>query len=102
MNIDVKQAVLNASTALGEFYSGQVLTGVQLEEVELSDDEKSWFITIGFYLEEPRPPMSPVSGPASALQQMFLRPEYKRQFKIFKVDTETGRVVSMKIRPIPA
>jgi hypothetical protein len=97
--IDVKQATESASAFFNKLYrdqiaSGNVLLGDQivnsmrLEEVELVEDEKFWLITLSFEL----PP------PTFALGPLSLRGE--RQYKTFKVDAQTGQVLSMKIREL--
>ncbi|MGL4882362.1 MAG: hypothetical protein ACRC8K_15075 [Waterburya sp.] len=68
-----------------------------IEETELSEDGKYWLITIGFNRQiDPRkketllPALSemlPGEQPATII----------RDYKIFKVDSSTGEVVSMKI-----
>lgn len=95
--IDKKQAIRNAKDDLIENYEGSDIRDVLLEEVELSDDEKLWKITLGF--------SSPVSDAASNLTKMqrgliqagVLLPKFDRIFKIFLIDSDNGRVKSMKI-----
>ena len=58
---------------------------LQLEEVELSDDEKYWFITLSYPLPSPVP---------------LLNLPPKKDYKIFKIDSKTGQVRSMKIRKL--
>lgn len=55
---------------------------ITLEEVELSEDEKYWFITLGYQEHE---------GPFSS---------FIKKYKIFKVSAVDGTVASMKIREI--
>ena len=54
---------------------------IRLEEVELSDDGRHWFITLSF------------------VRAMVVYND-ERIYKIFKVSLETGEIESMKIRPI--
>ncbi|HXX22729.1 MAG TPA: hypothetical protein VEO19_06240 [Terriglobia bacterium] len=80
--IGVKEAVNKAAEYFADLYHDQ-FTNVLLEEVELSDGY--WLITLGYE----RPPVMPrfgLKGP--------------RAYKIFKVNGETGEVVSMKIREV--
>jgi len=60
-----------------------------LEETELSDDNKFLYITLSFYRKRN-------SKEKNILDMDFL-PEYERAYRVFKVDTETGKVISMKI-----
>jgi len=64
-----------------------------LEEVELSEDGKFWLITLGFSVIEKR--LGPTTL-AAALGSMSPR----TKFKVFKVDAQTGKVLSMKIRAL--
>jgi hypothetical protein len=76
--IDVKSAVriaVDYMHGLNEFLPTYEL---RLEETELSEDGGYWYITLSF--------------PESI--GVF----EKRAFKIFKIDTETGQVLSMKVR----
>jgi hypothetical protein len=83
--IDVKQAAQSASNFIAGLYSNETISDVRLEEVELSEDGKHWLITLSFPL------------PAS-LGVMYLGGA--RQYKLFKVDANTGEVLSMKIRDV--
>jgi hypothetical protein len=74
--IDAKTAATNASQYLKELLPEPIYS-LRLEEVELSEDERYWHITLG-YAE------NPFGGP--------------RNYKIFKIDANTARVISMKIR----
>ena len=67
-----------ARRAIG--YAQSLIAGLQdplVEETELSEDEKFWFITISFVT-------LPGFGP--------------KEYKVLKVDSTTGAVLSMKIR----
>ena len=60
----------------------------ELEEVELSDDDKYWFITLSF------------DGSVAPPPNTFSFLTKSRLYKIFKVDAYTGEIRSMKIRDI--
>jgi len=64
----------------------------RVEEVERSDDDRFWLITLGFLLseEETRLPSPPMAN--DILRRM------KRLYKVFKIERKTGEVLSMKIR----
>ncbi len=86
--IDVRQAAQSASTFFASLYDNAGGTDVRLEEVELTEDRKHWLITLSY------PPPSPLgniipSGLGGS-----------RQYRIFKVDAQTGEVLSMKIREV--
>lgn len=77
--IDVKQAVEQAVRYMADLPGMGAVYGVQLEEVELSEDEAEWIITLS-YTEAPGSP--------------FIK------YKIFRIEANTGRVRSMKIRTV--
>jgi len=72
-------AAKNAMRYLAGFVPGA--SDVRIEEVELSDDERFWLITLSF-----SPPDHPFS--------------MQREYKLFKVDASSGEVKSMKIRQV--
>jgi hypothetical protein len=86
--ISVKEAVQAAVAAAQAFYTGQELSGLQLEEVEMSEDGKLWLITLGFFLPVP---------PRDAFEKL-MSPKSDRRFKLFKIEADTGKVLAMKIR----
>jgi len=60
------------------------------EEVELTDDDRFWDITIGFLRRQvstSEGPMVSLVGPTEG---------FKREVKVFRIDAETGAVRSMK------
>ncbi|HZT60838.1 MAG TPA: hypothetical protein VFA21_19700 [Pyrinomonadaceae bacterium] len=83
--LDVKQATQSATDQLVDLYPQMARDGIQLEEVELSDDEKYWFITLSY----PLPGQIPV---------LNLPP--KKEYKVFKIDSQTGKARSMRIRKL--
>jgi hypothetical protein len=89
--IDVKQAVNTATQFMQNLYSDP-LPGLMLEEVELSDDERYWYITLGYSQTK-----TPSYGTLSNLKA-FVDPEVTRVYKLIKVDAATGQPLSMKIR----
>jgi hypothetical protein len=82
--IDVKQAADIASQYLLSLFADKNPTNVQLEEVELSEDEKYWLITLSFMEQSPLSPIIP----------------RKKSYKLFKINADTGQVQSMKIREV--
>ena len=83
--IDVKEATDKAKAHLVSFFSEA--EQVQLEEVELSEDKAHWFITLSY------------EGISSSVASSMLVGK-SLLYKIFKLDAETGEVLSMKIRNI--
>lgn len=88
--VGVKEAVQAAIVYLKDLPISEDLSDLRLEEVEQSDDEKYWLITLGFYV-----PATAGNGPIGE----FL-PRHIRKYKLFKVDAKTGKVRSMKIRTV--
>ncbi|MGO8814451.1 MAG: hypothetical protein ACLQVG_07240 [Terriglobia bacterium] len=80
--ISVKEAAEKAAEYFTALYDKQ-FKNVLLEEVELK--ERYWLITLGYDHPSPLPQFSR-KGP--------------RAFKVFKVDSKTGEVMSMKIREV--
>lgn len=66
---------------------------IRLEEVELSEDEKNWFVTLGYDLPKPafQNPLIP---------EMIKQVELERHYRILKINAETRKVESMKIREL--
>lgn len=94
--IELAQAVQIARSYLADAYRDQHPQGVLLEEVELSDDDAYWLITLGFDNPHQRGPIAAAFDPLAEI----MRPREPRIYKTIKVDAKTGRVVSMKIRPV--
>ncbi len=87
--IDVKQAVASAEQSLQDLYADRTLSDIALEEVELSDDERYWLITLGF---------ADLSRDTTSVVNPF--GSRRRIYKSFKVDAATGKVLAMKIREV--
>lgn len=83
--LDVKEAAQKASEYFVGLYKDQGLSNVQLEEVELTDDGQYWLITLSY----------PVPPEIAALNFNF-----KRKYKVFRINAKTGEVKSMKIRKV--
>jgi hypothetical protein len=65
--------------------------GVLLEEIELSDDGSQWLVTISV--------PSPAKPSFSALMEGGGQVQ-DRDFKLIRIDSETGKVASIKIRKV--
>ena len=83
--MDVKQATEKAAEHLKKFFPSA--ERIQLEEVEITDDDKYWNITLSYDDRET------VAGG-------YIQLGPRRFFKIFKIDTKNGNVRSMKIRDL--
>ena len=83
--IDVKEASDKAKAHLNSFFPDA--EKVQLEEVELTEDKAHWFITLSY------------EGVSNSVASSLLVGKSVR-YKLFKLDAESGAVISMKIRDI--
>ena len=95
--IDVKTAVKLARDYFAQVYTDTIrqFQDIRLEEVELSDDEKNWLVTIGFS----RPlPLDPSLKNASKF--LLGEHQYQRDYKVFRIDSKNGKVRAMKIRTV--
>lgn len=82
--IDAKRAAEAAREYMVSLYPSTPFGNLQVEEIELSDDKKFWYITLSY--------LTP-GGPS------FVFPQPK-DYKIFKINTDNGEVLSMKIRQL--
>lgn len=83
----VRDATQKAIQAFGEIFQDGY-QNLRLEEVEISDDERYWYVTLGYDL--------PAVHPAVAL----LGAKSERAYKVVKIEDMTGKVISIKIRKI--
>jgi hypothetical protein len=90
--IDIKQAVHAAEKFFKELYDKEILKNFLVEEVELSEDEKDWVVTVGFDFGE-----APVSEPALFTSKSST-PRAGRVFKEVQIDKETGEPRSIKTK----
>lgn len=86
--VTAKQAAQAAAKYLNDVCAPPPIENVLLEEIELSEDERYWLVTLSFR-----------QYPSSGLPQILETAENK--LRLFKIDTRSGKVVSMKIRPVP-
>jgi hypothetical protein len=78
--INAKEAANIAMEYLNSFYEGA--KSIVLEEVELSEEKKSWSVTISFENMDPDD-----KNPSKIIQRMN---------KVFKIDNTSGQVTAMK------
>ncbi|MGL5835926.1 MAG: hypothetical protein ACRC1Z_22250, partial [Waterburya sp.] len=101
----VKEYISGLSDVLGNN-----VEDFKIEETELSEDEQFWLITVSFNREvDPRKekiyisdPLAPNSLFSSIQKVADLVPQkqtfiIERNYKVFKVDAKTGKVLSMKM-----
>lgn len=92
---DVKAAVKSAIEYLKSLEDeiSNDLQDLRLEETELSPDEKYWLITLGYDV-----PIKNRSGIEKIMSPYDK--SYKREYKLFKVNSENHQVEAMKIRVV--
>lgn len=83
--LDVKEAAQRASEYFATLFPQDLASKARLEEVELSEDGEYWLITLGYPVD--------VTG-------LFIGQAKPREYKQFKIEAATGKVVSMKIRNV--
>lgn len=89
--IEAKTAVKIAIEYIAHMYGRHKLTNLMLEEVELSDDDKYWIVTLGF---------DRTKQSTGDIRDILVGPSYQRVYKMVKVDAQKGRAVSMKMRQL--
>jgi hypothetical protein len=89
--IDVRQAVQSAESYVRSLFPESELRHLRLEEVDLSEDDSRWLITLGW--------LEPAVAGNGIVFSAALR-TLPRVYKLFEIDAETGEVTSMKIRDV--
>ena len=95
--VTVKEAANTALDFAREFLGDNRVNSLLLEEIELSDTQKEWLVTVSV-------PRSPAPAPSNSLALMS--PSISdltrnwRDFKIIRVDADNGNPTSIKIRPV--
>jgi hypothetical protein len=93
--IDVKQAVKNALEYVGSIFPAGEMIDPRLEEIELTQDEKSWLITVSFIRKTP--PQSVLQIPNQLAWNINTN---DREYKLITLSAESGKPLSMKIRQL--
>ncbi len=91
--IDIKQAVKAAERFFKDLYDQNTLKNFLVEEVELSEDEKDWVVTVGFDFGD----MPSTPEPAQFTSRTST-PRAGRVFKEVRIDKETGEPISITVR----
>ena len=97
--VDVTSAIKAASSyfqKIDQALSNEPPENLRLEEVEKTEDERHWLVTLG-YDAPSKVPYVPTLFPPRTPQPEC---EYSREYKLFRVNAETGDVEAMKIRKI--
>jgi len=86
--MDVKEAVKKAIEYVSDIFEPEQPQNIGLEEVVFNEDENAWEVTVGF--------SRPWDHPKSVLATQSLNPT--RQYKVVKIDNESGEAIAIKIR----
>lgn len=92
--IDVKEAVKAAYDFVHNLPNVGLEDPFTLEEVELTNDDRYWLITLGFYRAVLPSPTSPMGAFSDVLAKR------ERAYKTMKIHADSGEVRSMKIRDV--
>jgi len=96
--IDVKEAARRAVEYFANLYDSKTYSDLQLEEVELTEDERYWLITLS-YVPIPDSPLG-VMGSDQIAKILNMPTSGPRKYKQFKIDAENGKVHAMTIRKV--
>lgn len=94
--IGIKDAVKAATNFVTELFDASELNDLSLEEVELSNDNDLWYITLGYT----RPVTVSTSPHSLRPLQDLTRPTAERVYKIITVRADNGQPVAMKMRTV--
>ena len=94
VGIDVKEAVRLAKEFAASLLEPEKISNLGLEAVERTEDGHHWLVTLGFSR-----PWATARRSESPLDQVlpFRGPQPDREYKVFKVDAESGDVVAMQV-----
>jgi len=100
--IDVKKAIAKAVEFLSDIFGSEGISGIRLEEVELSDAQDAWNITLSFVR---RVPPNSVSSPLDVIRAtqaaaLGVVPMGEREYKVVSVDSGNGAPRSVKVRQL--
>lgn len=91
--ISFKEAAKKAYQFIREVPGYEDKGEILVEEVEKSEDGYYWLITLGYLVPTKY-------GSPSALSLFTTSPEFKKEYKRFKINIETGEVESMTLRTL--
>jgi hypothetical protein len=98
--IDVREAVRLAKDFATKLYASEKISKLGLEAVERTEDGKHWLVTLGFSRpwSQARPRKQGIfKSPLEQALNTSREPQPDREYKVFRVDAQTGAVVSMEM-----
>ena len=93
--IDAKQAVQLAKDYAADLYQKEKISRLGLEAVERTEDGRYWLITLGFSRAWSRP--NSRKHPLDEVLRSVREPQPDREYKVFKVDAQSGSVLGMEM-----
>ncbi len=94
--IELKEAAKKGVDFLISVYEGA--EDILVEEVDIDEQQKTWFITYSYLFKRKQVDHSPISTIGTSLSLLY--PSRERNYKTLKIDAKTGAVLSMKIREL--
>lgn len=92
--MDVKEAVKLAKKHVLDLFAEEEISNLGLEEVELTDDEQEWVVTLGF--------SRPWDEPRNTLASLAESNLPRRSYKIVRIYDKSEQVSSIKNREVSA
>ena len=86
----VKDAVAQAKSYVADLFDEERLTNIGLEEIELDAGVQQWIVTIGF--------SRPWDQPRNSFAALATSPLPRRAYKVVRINSESGEVISVKNR----
>lgn len=94
----IREAVKNATAYFVGVTEGPI-GGVMLEEVTKSLDGKHWLITLSAWVPDTKPKSQAMNAFAEVAD--IFKPDQIKIYRTFEVNTSSGEVDAMKMRPMP-
>ena len=91
--MEIKEVVKKAVEYINSFYGEEATSDFILEEVQRSEDDRKWLITLSFTRERPQS-----SSISAALSGGFKN--WERVYKQIHIDADSGEFLSMTIRKV--
>lgn len=95
--IDAKRAVQLAKDFARSLYETEKISHLGLEAVERTEDGRDWLITLGFSRPWMAPKPRKQKSPLEELLHPAEEPQRVREYKVFRVDAQSGDVVAMQM-----
>ena len=92
--MDVKAAVKLAKEHVLDLFADENITNLGLEEVELTQDEQEWVVTLGF--------SRPWDEPRNTLASLAESNLPRRSYKIVRIYDQSATVSCIKNREVPS